>query len=282
MPAVRNSGVTPAARNSANALPAHPQRNSSQKIPVPQSQPLPGASSGSSGRMRSLGSEQIAANRRALGLSEVKLSDQIAGLDKAGERAEKLAQREEAKRKAGGKADVNRAVLTDGTGSRWKRMVLMGLGGTAALVLLVGGVMMWLSNRTAADPREQQRTTHERLMRYEKLYTPRMQAFEPDETVTAETFKERLLKFVQQELDNEKGIAEREKALRKVVSLAVKDNLQRLEGDVTFLDGAGQAFVFEGSSEDRITIKNTGKPEDFVTVQVPRVKPKETRKIGPK
>lgn len=228
--------------------------------------------------MKALSSDNIAANRRALGLSEVKLSDQVLGLDKAAQRAEKLANREEEKRRGGGKEMVNRALLNDGTGSRWTRKVILGIACVVVMVALVGGGMLWFSNHKSADPKVALRETGDRLMRYQKLYTPRMPPFGIEDSVSAESFKERLIKFVESELSAEKKVAQIEQDTRKSVSPDVRANLKRLEGDLTFKDANGNDFTVTAGSDDSIVIKTSQGPEDSVQVTVPRHQPKESKK----
>ncbi|MCW8130575.1 MAG: hypothetical protein KIS92_09520 [Planctomycetota bacterium] len=284
-PAVSGS-ASPASQSGLPAI----RTSQSNMAPPTRALPKGGAGSGhsstmgaaaSTGRLKALNSDNIAANRRALGLSEVKLSDQIKGLDKAAERAEKLANREEEKRKGGGKVMVNRALLNDGTGSRWTRKVILGIGGLLLIGGVVGGGMLWFSNRKSEDPKVAQRETSDRLMRYEKLYTPRMPPFEPEDSVSAEIFKERLVKFVETEFANEQKVAKLEQDTRKSISPDIRANLKRLEGDLTFKDAKGHDFSFSAGPEDSIVIKTSQGPEDSVQVTIPRRQIKDTKKKAP-
>lgn len=240
------------------------------------------AAARTSTKIKAVGADQIAANRKALGLSDVKISDMVKGLDKAAERAEKQAQREEEKRRAGGKVAVNKAVLNDGTSSRWGLKVKLGIAGAVALAALVGGTLFFIANHKTVDPKIAQRETHDRLVRYEKLYSPRMPPYSMEDAPTPEQFWERLSKFVEDDYQNELKTAEKEKEMRKVVSPDVHANIKRLEGDRTMKDADGKNFSIEKGPEDTIAVKTTHGPEDSVQIVIPRLKPPETKKAPKK
>jgi hypothetical protein len=277
---VKGNGAAPARASQTSVVPPtgafkRPASSDSSTSRTP-------AAARTSTKIKAVGEDQIAANRRALGLSDVKISDMVKGLDKAAERAERQAQREEEKRKAGGKVAVNKAVLNDETGSRWSLKVKLGIAGAVALVALVGGIMFFIANHKSVDPKIAQRETHDRLVRYEKLYSPRMPPYSMEDTPTPEQFWERLTKFVEEDYQNELKTADKEKEMRKVVSPDVRANIKRLEGDRTMKDASGKVFALEKGPEDSVIVKTTHGPEDSVQIPIPRLKPQETKKTPKK
>jgi hypothetical protein len=157
--------------------------------------------SGASGRRPAAGSGRgnIADNRAALGLTALKPSEMIKGLDEAAKRAEKLEEREEAKRRAGGKANLNDALKVDDTGRRWSRVVNLIIVGTILFLIAGGAFLVYSANKTVLDPRvgnAEARQTLSKLMGYAN----RIKKFSEDEAITADAAKQRIVTIIDDDL----------------------------------------------------------------------------------
>jgi hypothetical protein len=137
-------------------------------------------------------------DRASFGLSALKPSEMIAGLDEAAKRAEKMEAREEAKRRAGGRMSANIAVLVDDTGQRWKKAVNVGILVTVAAVLIGGGTMMYYSNpwRQKLDPRAGNIEAGKMLSEL-KARAEGLRGASDADSLTAETARERLQKEIE-------------------------------------------------------------------------------------
>ena len=221
--------------------------------------------------------EELEAKRKQMGLDQVKLSASIEGLDKTARRAEKLEQREEEKRKAGGNL-VEKAILVDDTGRRWGRLVTLGIVGILALGALVYYGMHWSANRTVEDPKVAQRETRERLSRYAKLYTPLVAPYDEDETATTENFKARLESRIKKlREDTRKSVTTLENAGKPILP-AIKEDLQRLGKDLAFVDGHGHPIVFSVTNDTTVEIKSSAEGAKPVNATIPRHKPEPKKK----
>ena len=230
----------------------------------------------SSGVRRSPSAEEIEATRHSLGLSHAKPSEQVAGLEEAGRRAEQRETRAELRRQDGGKIVMNAAVLVDETGRRWSRFVKRSLLGSLGTLLLVGVVLIWVSNRKPVDPRDALRVTANRLTNYEKRYAPYMPPFPEEARVTAELFEAKLTEFMKQELKGLELAAQLEEQTRGSVQKDTKERIQRLVEDLLFQDGSGQRISFEMDGEQAVVVQAKG--VDPVKIPILREKPKKLKK----
>jgi hypothetical protein len=217
------------------------------------------APSSSSGR-------QDTADREAFGLTALKPSEMIAGLDAVADRAEKLEAREEAKRKAGGKM-INMAVHVDETGSRWKRNVIIGICLTVAAVVIGGGLMMYFSNRTVRDPRELRAETY--LMMSElSARAAGLRASGEGDRLSADSARDFLQKQIEAEYQSTlKAIETDRKNNSKytIPNAQLRKQCDFLEKMRTLKDSWGDPLVFEIESETlKISSKrgktSTGEP----------------------
>jgi len=284
VPATKSGGHSAVHRSAAQ--PAVPLTNSGSKLQAQRSESMDSglrkatqqsAPDQVNSRKQMVTQEQEA-RRKQMGLDQVKLSGSIAGLDETGRRAEKLARREEEKRKAGGKNLVDKAILVDNTGRRWGNLVKLGILGTVVLCTLVYYGMHWLANRTVEDPKVAQRETRERLSRYAKVHAPLALPYEEDETVTAENFKARLETRIKNLLeDTRKSVTILENAGQSVPS-ASKDDMQRLEQDLAFVDGHGKPIVFNVTNEATVEIKSSASGGMSANATIPRRKTEPKKK----
>lgn len=198
-----------------------------------------------------------------MGLSSLKPSEMIAGLDKVAERAAKLEERESAKRKAGGKMS-DAAVLTDDTGRRWKRNVNLAILGTLLLAGLIGGAMFWWSNRQTVDPRKLRAETQETLNKFVAMGS-RLKGFEEGETITPEKAKDAFLKLVELDLKtlNEEIARDRERKKKdgqfRPPDRMMSSDLNSLTRLQSMKDGWGQPLVFSMADADTVKITAPGK-----------------------
>ncbi|MBE7462144.1 MAG: hypothetical protein HS116_01510 [Planctomycetes bacterium] len=230
-----------------------PKRPSDGASPSGRARNTPGRSSG---RQRSVSGNAVGEHRKALGLSEIKPSEMVKGLDKLAERAEKAHAREEAKRKAGGKMNLNVALHVDETGEKWRKKVVLGIVGLVVAACVIGGVMYWRSNVETLDPRAAAMETNNRLARYDAA-ARRMKPFEEDEPVSPELFKARLLEQIAADQAELEKLAEQEKQSREAVTPATVQALARLRSDLALVDGWGDPLLFKsGDDENEIEIRS--------------------------
>ncbi|HYG73800.1 MAG TPA: hypothetical protein VEK08_02110 [Planctomycetota bacterium] len=201
----------------------------------------------------------IANDRAALGLSTLKPSEMIAGLDKVAERAEKIEAREEAKRKAGGKLNANIALHTDDTGRRMSRMVYLTIFVVLVSIVGLGAALFYFANREIKDPRKMRAETQETLTKLKAL-SLRISPFEDGDTITPEKVKEAFLKVIDADLkvlneEIEKDKKRREKTDKfrtpdRVMSADLA-NLTRLR---TLTNGWGAPLIITMSDADTISV----------------------------
>jgi len=224
-------------------------------------------------------------DREALGLSALKPSEIIEGLEEAAKRAEHSEAREEARRKSGGGMNLTTALHVDDTGKRWSRNVMLLIfGSVAAISALIGG-MIYFGNRTVQDPRDLSLQSRNMLSSY-VIYAQKIKAFKPDETITADAVKDRIkelldgeIKSLTSEIDREiakrKALYEKDKnsAINgpKVTGGLIKDRETR-ERLASFKDALRQPFVFTIPDGETLqmtapTIPKT-EPIDPVTVRL--------------
>ena len=217
----------------------------------------------------------LAARREALGLSSMKPSEMIAGLNEAADRAEKLEKREEAKRKGGGNT-LNTALHVDDTGKKWSRMVLMSLLGVVALVVLIGGAMIYFSNHKSLSPAEGNQVTRQ-WVRDLGLIAQQMKAFDPDEKPSLDKVKERLTSAVNAQIDEVKSRIKAQEDVHRPPSSRDVEEKDELLALLKFQDAWGQPFQFN-LEDDKLTISARGKSEsgrsiDPVVVKLRHNKP---------
>jgi len=188
----------------------------------------------------------------------------IQGLDKVAERAAKLEEREEAKRKAGGRMS-DAATLTDDTGRRWKRNVNLAIIGT----ILIGGsfaaVMFWWSNRQTVNPRELRAQTQETLSKFVAMGN-RLKGFEEGDSITPEKARDAFLKLVESDLKTLNDEITRDKERKKkdgqfrTPDKMMTSDLNSLTKMQTMKDAWGQPLVFAMADADTVKISAVGKP----------------------
>lgn len=261
-PAKPASGIRPPA--TAPAKPASGVRPAQAGPIRPASGIRPAAPSSQSGR-KPAATGNVTSDREALGLTAMKPSEMIKGLDEAAKKAEKMEEREEAKRRSGGKMSANAALLTDDTGRRWTRATNLVISGAIAAVVIGGLILMWLANREPIDPRTGNEQARRDLIEL-SLRAKRIKPFEESEKITEAAFKERLLLQIDAELKTVEDAIEKDRQKRKDTksSGAPRDSrlfrdqreLQRLR---EFKDAWGQPFVFKMADADTVTVTAKGK-----------------------
>jgi hypothetical protein len=212
---------------------------------------------GASGRHRLVGGA-VEEDRKTLGLSDVRPSDAISGLDEVAKRAAKHEALDRIKERSG-QIIMNEAVHVDARGRRWQRRIW---GGLIACVLLVVGTVGGLYYAAAHhkfNPRQAAGDTRGMLSRYQNA-GQQIAPFAPGVTVTAEEFKSRLEAFLKQQLAQEEGAAERQRKQRGRTDPATLQNIHRLERLITFEDGFGKPFILELKGADVVVIRSVGLP----------------------
>lgn len=202
----------------------------------------------------------VQTDRAKLGLG-AKPSEMIAGLDAVAERYEKQEQREAAKAKSGGKMNQNEALLTDGTGRRWARNVMLGLIAIVVLGAVGFGAMMISANFTALDPRKGNASTR-RMMMELVGFAQRIPAEDVD-TLTRDRVVELLheqvneqYKQVEADIARDKERRERE-GKHRPPDTRLYNELENLKELRKFKDPWGQPFEFDVNA-GTLTIKGKG------------------------
>ena len=210
----------------------------------------------------------------------------IEGLDRVVERAEKLEQREQAKRKGGGHS-INQAVHVDDTGRRWTRMVyglifliILGVAGGAAF-------LFYMEKRQGKSPRELTDRTRYMLIDLETAGA-RMKLYSAGENVTPEQARDRIretveadLNEIQKQIDKERGVSKDGKEIKnKFVSidagtLKAKERLAEL---VLLKDAWGKPFEFTLPKPDTLNISSSNNSALSVSIPI-RAVPKASRKV---
>jgi len=226
------------------------------------------SAAGSSSRRTAV---QISQDREALGLASSKPSEKIAGLEEVAKRAEKLAEREEIKRKSGGKMNANIALHVDDTGKRWQRYVLMGI----FAVLVVGGAVTWLlvkKANTKIVPDRAAAAETEGILNGLARQAELMKHFDESESVTEKTVKERLKESCEAMLAKiEEDMKKDARAKRNPDPRLISDR-HFMEKLMTFKDGWGKPVTVTIVENDYAEFGSSGKfqgtPIDPVKVKV--------------
>lgn len=205
----------------------------------------------------------IQTDRAKLGLG-AKPSEMIEGLDEVAKRLEKQQERENAKSKSGGKMNQNEALLTDDTGRRWSRNVMIGI---VVLVLLGGagfGAMMIKANFTAIDPRQGNATTRRMMMELigfaQRIPADDAESLTKDKVV--ELLHEQVdAQYKQVEADIQRDKERREKeGKHRPPDTRLYRELENLTELRKFKDPWGQPLEFDISA-GTLTIKGKGSPK---------------------
>ena len=209
----------------------------------------------------------MSAMRAAVGLSALKPSEMIEGLDKAAERAEKQEQRESERRKAGGAAAVNTALHVDDTGKRWSRQIKVGIAAAASVIVLALGMMIYFANKKDVDPRQANKVTQDRLNLLRSV-AGQIKPFTNDDDINVEKVKARLHEKIDAELAD---VESRLKALRE--ARRPVDELARTKQELTELhalkDGWGKPFDITLPEADTLQIAvQAGSGESLPPVMV--------------
>jgi hypothetical protein len=236
-------------------------------------QPPAARPSSASGRNKS-----VPVDREALGLTALKPSEMVEGLEKAAKRAEKMEARESAKRKLGGGMNPNAALHVDDTGARWARGVKIGIAVTVLVVGLALGVMWHLSNRSKVPPRQAGEETRQRLVELSRI-VPRIKLFDADEEITVEKLKPRILEKLEEEIkDVDTQIAQLKESKRPTEEY--REQKKVLESLKDLNDAWGNPFEFTIVESDSVQVGVKGKtvaandPLAPVTIRVRVLKPK--------
>jgi hypothetical protein len=215
----------------------------------------------SAGRPRPGGN--VGADREALGLSSMKPSEMIAGLDAAVRRAEAQEQRESARRKGGGKIDQNVALHVSDSGARSTRLIVVGIVVFVVLMACLFGALVIYSNYQPLDPHKGNEMARDRLGNL-KFLCEKTKKFEDDETITLDKAKARILetidarlKALNDEIEANRKQWEKDKNTRPV-NVRVIEEKKDLEQTREFKDPFGQPFQFQLNG-DKLQITAKGK-----------------------
>jgi hypothetical protein len=249
-------------------------QGSSDKIPaikptVPPATGTPGMSgrlpvapasvSGRSGVMRAPGQSQrrapaqIATDREALGLSAARPSEMVKGLDEAAKRAQAAAERDENKRRSGGKMSQVEALQVDDTGRRWSNRVIMGMAAVFLTICGVGGYLIYKTANPGIDYRVAFEETHRRmhdLARDAELMPP----FAEGEKLTPATVKERIEKNVREQLEVILKQAAIDRDAKRNPDLRITDRRNFLQDMLKFTDGWGRPLRFAVEDDAYVVI----------------------------
>jgi hypothetical protein len=227
-------------------------------------------------RPSSAAPSDLAARREALGLSSMKPSEMVAGLDAAAQRAEKAEQREQAKRKGGGH-NLNTALHVDDTGRRWSRIVILTLLG---LTIFIGGsvaLAIYISNHKSIPVERGNQETRQEL-RDLGLIAGQLKGFDPDEKLNVDKVKERLTAAINAQIEEVKARIKSQEDVHRPPGSRDIEEKEELNTLLKYEDPWGQPFQLTVGDDDKLTISAKGKPEfghpiDPVVVKLRRNKP---------
>lgn len=221
--------------------------------------PAIGSANASASRMRAVRSANVGADREALGLSSMKPSEMIAGLDEAVRRAEAQEKRETARRKSNGRIDQNTAIHVSDSGNRTTRMIVVGAVALVVLLACVFGAFVFYANYKSIDPVKGNETTREWLGNL-KYICEKMKRFADDDSITLDKAKTKVLETIDARLkvlDDEIDTATNNHRAPNIRALEEKRDLVRVK---EFKDPFGQPFLFKLEG-DRLQITARGRPD---------------------
>ncbi|MFH0938378.1 MAG: hypothetical protein V1899_03745 [Planctomycetota bacterium] len=213
--------------------------------------------------------KDMAADREALGLSAMKPSEMVVGLDQVAKRAAKLEAREIAKKKAGGGISVNTALLVDDTSRRWTWKVRFGLAGAALVMLALLGALYCYTNRSGPSPRKGNQQTRGDLLDLKTMIAPRMMPFDEDESVTIEMAKQRLTQAIDAELTAILEQIKKDKENHRPIETQITQRREWLRKLRDFKDAWGRDFTFRLLDANTLEISATGKKDSGSSVLAP-------------
>lgn len=251
---LKKSGSSPVVTPASGTSPSNPPRpGTAQLSGRTPSQPIRNPSA------------KIQADREALGLSAARPSQVVSGLNEAVKRAEALANREEAKRKSGGKLNANVALHVDDTGKKWAFWVRMGIAATVLLACAAGGYMVWKSNRAEINPRVKVAATRDALNDLE-IAAKNMDRFEGSDP-TAQAAKERLKMGLDKQLAAVEESVEKDRKMGRNPDKALMNKREFLKNLMQFKDGWGKPFEFSVTAGE-LAIRSTSQAEGVPTEPV--------------
>jgi hypothetical protein len=267
------SGTTPVPSTAPAARVVPRTASSGRMTPVGR---MGSAPSGGSGRHRAVGGA-VSEDRKTLGLSEMRPSEMVTGLEAVAKRAEKQEAIERIKQRSG-RIIMNEAIHTDEKGRRWARLVIIGIVVLVLLVVGTVGTLYYLATHKRLDPRHAAGETRNYLTGLEEA-AQQIKPFPPDTKVSAEEFKGRLKQYFEGLLAQEEQAAEEQKKKRGQTDVGTNRNIGRLRRILAFQDGFGRDFVFEAKDPEAVVIRSpsvTGPDsERRVTVRRERTTPEK-------
>lgn len=187
-------------------------------------------------------------------------------MGEAAKRAEALAVREEAKRKSGGKLNLNVALHVDDTGRKWTRWVQLGIALALVAACIVGGMMLYGANHEKLDPRRALAETRSLLSDLE-ITAKRMDRIDAGEAITVASAKSHMLKALDTQLDAIKKSLQHDKETGRTPDKALVQKRDEIEKLKQFKDGWNKPFEFAVNG-DELEIRSTTKVADFTSEPV--------------
>jgi hypothetical protein len=234
------------------------------------------APSGGSGRHRAVGGA-VSEDRKTLGLSEMRPSEMVTGLEAVAKRAEKQEAIERVKQRSG-RIIMNEAIHTDEKGRRWARLVIIGIVVLVVLVVGTVGTLYYLATHKRLDPRVAAGVTGNYLTKIEEA-AQQIKPFAPEAKVTGEEFKGRVKAYLEVLLAQEEQAAVDQRKQRGQPDNGTTKNIMNLRRLLAFQDGFGRDFVFEAKDSEAVVIRSlsvTGPDgERRVTVRREKVAPEK-------
>jgi hypothetical protein len=198
-----------------------------------------------------------ATDRKALGLTSLKPSEMVEGLDQAAGRAEKMEAREQQKKRAGGNS-LHTAIRVENTGQHWRNRIIAAL---AAVVLLACGGFAYLVYRTnhkTLSPREGNEKARASITDL-KIIAEKY-PFPESEAVTVEAVQACLVRGIEAELSRINEQIAKDKSDNRPPDKSAQESRDRLLALKEFKDPWGQPFELKISPDDTLLITVAGKP----------------------
>jgi hypothetical protein len=201
--------------------------------------------------------ESVSQHRKDLGLSEMRPSEMVEGLEAVAKRSERQEQVERMKQRSG-RIVMNEAVHVDEKGRTWQRIVLFSIIGFVAAVAALIVFLTWLANSGGMSMQERAANTNAMLALYANL-TLQLEPLPAGKSMSVEEFKQKLTVKMNEQLQHNMTAQQSAQPGRTMDSKAIKRAIRLLEMALKFEDGFGQPFAIAVKGPGVFSIRSSSK-----------------------
>jgi hypothetical protein len=199
----------------------------------------------------------VAQHRKDLGLSELRPSEMVDGLDAVAKRSERQEQVDRMKRRSG-RITMNVAVHVDEKGRIWQKIVLFGIVGFIAAAAGLVVFLTWLANSSSVSLQEKAANTSAMLAQYTNL-AAQIEPVPAGKSLSVEEFKQKLEEKLNEQLQQRKALMEKATSVRATEGRELRRAVRLLEMGLKFEDGFGVPFIFEAKSPLLFAIRSSSR-----------------------